>query len=520
MKTSKTRIVNLTGWGLGLAVGCGGSVLDGDPTGGRAGTHSLAGAAGTAGSSADQPAHGGRGGVGGDAGSGRNGGAGRGAAGNGSSGRKGGAGRGAGGSAGSVPMMGGTGEDAGEAGFAGAGNGGNDGGAGGSGGDGGGGAGGENTHCNCASSAAVTLLDCGDDWHFGGPMLSTDGSTIVFSLFTSLQGDASLGRWTTGSGTTHAAGQYPVSLSADGRATLTLTKVGYTYFHRDGASPVRVPFTGWGYLSMSRDGITAVGVVETSIGVYGIERWTEAGGLAPTGFAYGDFAIGALNDDASVMGGSVTDYGAALLTPSGTTYLGPLPGGGSAQSGGVGAISADGGVAAGLVAVATGEFYLFRYTEATGMVSLGRDHGVQFHAPFQPDPVLVSADGSVLAGTLGDPNQEVGHPFRFTDADGIVLLDPDAYGSVLAMSADGSIILGDGRDDDNMRTTDFVWDAVHGRRELEQVLRDAGADLTGWTIGDQNSPLPLLTISDDGKVVVGTGTCDGSPALYRAVLPE
>ena len=101
-----------------------------------------------------------------------------------------------------------------------------------------------------------------------------------------------------------------------------------------------------------------------------------------------------------------------------------------------------------------------------------------------------------------------------------MLLDAALFGAARSMSADGSIILGDGLDAYNLPTRPFIWDGAHGRRDLEQALRDSGADLTDWSIGDAASPLPLLAISSDGKVAVGTGTCGGVPALYRVVLPD
>ena len=62
----------------------------------------------------------------------------------------------------------------------------------------------------------------------------------------------------------------------------------------------------------------------------------------------------------------------------------------------------------------------------------------------------------------------------------------------------------------------FIWDSVHGMRDLRDVLvSDFGLDLTGWTLRSAND------ISADGTVIVGTGiNPDGNPEAYRAVVPE
>lgn len=51
--------------------------------------------------------------------------------------------------------------------------------------------------------------------------------------------------------------------------------------------------------------------------------------------------------------------------------------------------------------------------------------------------------------------------------------------------------------------------------ELEDVLTQAGIDLTGWTLDE------IAAISDDGSTVVGTGiNPSGDNEAWRAVLPD
>ena len=49
---------------------------------------------------------------------------------------------------------------------------------------------------------------------------------------------------------------------------------------------------------------------------------------------------------------------------------------------------------------------------------------------------------------------------------------------------------------------------------LADLLERAGLDAAGWEL---RAP---QRISDDGKVVFGSGLCGGVPTLYRWVLPE
>jgi hypothetical protein len=49
-------------------------------------------------------------------------------------------------------------------------------------------------------------------------------------------------------------------------------------------------------------------------------------------------------------------------------------------------------------------------------------------------------------------------------------------------------------------TEAFIWDAVHGMRNLKEFLEgDLGLDLTGWTLRFATG------ISDDGTAIVGDG---------------
>jgi uncharacterized membrane protein len=73
--------------------------------------------------------------------------------------------------------------------------------------------------------------------------------------------------------------------------------------------------------------------------------------------------------------------------------------------------------------------------------------------------------------------------------------------SANGVSGDGSVIVGSGRTGPTESDQEaFIWDEVHGMRNLRDVLaNDYQLDLTGWVLLGANS------ISDDGMTIVGAG---------------
>lgn len=122
----------------------------------------------------------------------------------------------------------------------------------------------------------------------------------------------------------------------------------------------------------------------------------------------------------------------------------------------------------------------------------------------------VSADGSVVVGTAG------GVAFRWTEASGRVSLGglpgPLNYSNPGSISADGSIIVGYATN--FAISKPFIWDETHGMRELQQLLTDFGIDLTGWNLWGP------FHVSADGQTIVGVGTNPaGQTELWRATIP-
>jgi hypothetical protein len=87
--------------------------------------------------------------------------------------------------------------------------------------------------------------------------------------------------------------------------------------------------------------------------------------------------------------------------------------------------------------------------------------------------------------------------------------------SARGVTADGSIVVGQGNNADSLGEA-FIWDAGHGMRSLRAALEaDYGMDLTGWQLTAANG------ISADGSVIVGEAFApSGAPEGFIVVIPE
>ena len=157
------------------------------------------------------------------------------------------------------------------------------------------------------------------------------------------------------------------------------------------------------------------------------------------------------------------------------TNLGFLPGGGNSKAT---CCSLDGSVISGWSATAAGTGAGFRWTSASGMVSIGNLAGGN-----ECEPHAMSADGSVIVGTdyVGTPSRG----FRWTAAGGMVdigSLVPGGYVWAESVSDDGNVIVGSA--DDINGSSAFLWDAAHGMRRLRDLLvaQGLGANLVNWDL--------------------------------------
>ncbi|HYO24740.1 MAG TPA: hypothetical protein VEQ85_07305 [Lacipirellulaceae bacterium] len=242
-------------------------------------------------------------------------------------------------------------------------------------------------------------------------------------------------------------------------------------------------------------------------------RWTAGQGIVPMGFLAGaTFLVGGasgVSADGQVIVGSSgsanSTHEAFLWTQAtGMIGLGDLPG---AQFASVAsAVSADGSVVVGTSDAAEGQ-QSFLWRASTGMVGLGLAPGSVSNSA-----EAVSGDGRVVVGvaqyfTLPEGSWQ--QAFRWTEQTGFQLLGdlpggPD-LSSASAVSFDGNIVLGsswvsEATDDHGQRA--FVWDALHGLRDFQNVLINEyglGQELHEWELRIPSG------ISDDGLTIVGTG---------------
>jgi probable HAF family extracellular repeat protein len=163
------------------------------------------------------------------------------------------------------------------------------------------------------------------------------------------------------------------------------------------------------------------------------------------------------------------------------------------------AVSSDGSVVVGRASDATADDVsrAFRWTQATGIVSLGRLNGGKGSAAFG-----VSGDGSVVVGTAWDGIANDSRAFRWTQAGGMTSLGclndggnalAGCYSAANGVSGDGSVVVG--FSSDGRRT-----DRVLGLRAFRWT-QAAGMVSLGALNGQTDSV--ARGVSSDGSVVVG-----------------
>jgi uncharacterized membrane protein len=180
-------------------------------------------------------------------------------------------------------------------------------------------------------------------------------------------------------------------------------------------------------------------------------------------------------------------------------------------------VSADGSVAVGGIynsARASGP--AVRWTAAAGLVSLGY-LGVGTSGLPRSTAYALTPDGQIAVGGSTSNVQNYWHPFRWSEASGMVDLWPQVPGSGVAnaVNADGSVAVGDYHLETS-RPRAFIWDSARGGRDLRQVLLVAGAgsSLDLWTLTH------AYGISADGLTIVGSGIDpQGRTQAYVARLP-
>jgi uncharacterized membrane protein len=262
-------------------------------------------------------------------------------------------------------------------------------------------------------------------------------------------------------------------------------------------------WTGWG---LNSDGSVMVGTmnVPSPGGSYlHAYRWTALTGRVDLK-AWGDgnysYAYDVSDDGQVVVGYSdsaVSALSQAVIWrwPSAAMPIGPFPNQLYSRAYGV---SADGLAVAGHIQYIGNDSRAFRWTEAGGLQLLGIGEGRG-----------ISADGSAVVGYLLLVPGDVRRGFRWTALEGTVELPPlpgdkDSYAN--ATSESGGIVVGMSKVPDSSRAV--VW-----RRGLPAInLNTHLSGLSGWVLYE------AVGVSDDGRVVTGTGAFNGQPCSWVAQL--
>jgi uncharacterized membrane protein len=265
--------------------------------------------------------------------------------------------------------------------------------------------------------------------------------------------------------------------------------------------------------AMTPDGSVVVGGTDYGRDTARAFRWTEAPGmldLSPAGamrsvatLVSDDGNVVAGHFDAPIVEGEPEVEQAFVWTPAtGSVPLGALPGD-------LGAIpysmSADGSVIAGLSLTVVGEDegrrgVLFRWTEASGMTAIETLPGCEHFE-------VTRSSATFIAGTCRESAVSLdGQSFVWTDEMGLMALGnpPGTDGSTpFAVSLDGSIAVGIASLD-RVGAGVFRW----ARGGASEALSYPGADSTDIVY--------RRTMSDDGQVVVGHASNDGTvPVSFR-----
>jgi uncharacterized membrane protein len=140
------------------------------------------------------------------------------------------------------------------------------------------------------------------------------------------------------------------------------------------------------------------------------------------------------------------------------------------------------------------------WTQNGGLVGLGDLPGGDFNSRAYG----VSADGLAIVGQ--GTSAAGSEAFRWTQSSGMVglgILPGFDNSQAQDVSADGSVVVGSVGLGTSTYAGAFIWDAVHGMRNLRDVLINdfgLGASLAGWNL------VYAGAISSDGRTVVGYGT--------------
>jgi len=301
----------------------------------------------------------------------------------------------------------------------------------------------------------------------------------------------------------------PTDVSADGR--VVVGQSGNRAFRWENGVYQEVSFSPGG--EAEANAVSADGSVVVGSGVFR----SETGTMTPLGhLPGGDFASSAwaVSADGTKIAGvgagpdstSKSPYDAVIFGPGGAVRLSDIAGGGPYFA--ITAMSADGSVMAGTLAPPGSGLFVYR----NGVVQpIGDLPGGDSYA----DVLGMSADGSTIVGYSSSSRGD--EAFLYANGAFTPLGFLAGYHSVAYdANADGSIVVGYSQDPSGSYSP-FIWDSAHGMRNLVDVLtKDFGFDLHRYAL------INATGISDDGRTIVGYAgdRLTGGTVGFIATIPE
>jgi probable HAF family extracellular repeat protein len=347
--------------------------------------------------------------------------------------------------------------------------------------------------------ATFTPLGLFDGTRSRGFDVSADGSVVVGTAGNFSTNTLRLFHWTAENSRLGPNSHDAAAVSADGAVVVGAQPSGVPphgvaiRWNADGSvqflgtAPTLPTDVGSGAGDLSADGTVVVGGMRTLVGNPEAFRWTEATGMVGLGG----------------LPGSPVWSSASGVSADGTVIVGQARG----------------------LTMAPNENHAFRWTAETGMVALPRPANATFAGANG-----ISADGSVIIGRMdvghppGPPGESQDVAFRWTSATGMVSLGDLPGGTVNStafdVSADGSVIVGIGETaaEPGVPSVNeaFYWTTDAGMRNLREVLVSFGAtNLDGWLLTEARG------VSADGLTVVGTAISPaGVQQAFVATIPE
>jgi len=265
--------------------------------------------------------------------------------------------------------------------------------------------------------------------------------------------------------------------------------------------------------SVSADGSQIVGAAYDPISFSRAFIWTPSIGMQDLGTpiftndaTHGESEAYAISANGSTIAGRADpnrkSFPTALVfttEPPHFSFL-PFPAGGGIQSD-VQAVSADGAVQVGNSFDNNSQPRAIRWQGGVPQDIGGNDDSTY----------AVSSDGSVVVGTSNLL------AFRWTQATGLQSLgsfggQSESFGQ--AVSADGSVVVGTGTPPRGGLSRAFRWTAQNGFEDLNTVLANLGVNTNGWQLVFASG------LSADGTAIVGMAEDSaGANVPYLAVVP-